>query len=110
MEWVALALLAAAVVTVTVLVATGRFEPAPLADATSTVPPLELAERPTSADVDALRLGTAVYGYVPGDVDAALEARRDRLAEQERALGEQEQGQGQEQALAEQGGHVHPHA
>ena len=104
MEWVALALLAAAVVTVTVLVATGRFEPALLSEPTRTVPPLELPDRPTSADIDRLSLGTTVYGYAADDVDSALDARRRRLADQEQSLADQEK------ALADRDGHVHPHA
>lgn len=51
-EWVALALLAVAVVAMTALVATGRVAPALLAEPTRTVPPLEPAgcthEPPTS--------------------------------------------------------------
>ncbi|MDT0214392.1 hypothetical protein Q9R29_10890 [Rothia sp. ARF10] len=90
MEWVALALLAAAVVAGTVLVATGRLEPDPLSDPTSTRPPLGLPDEPGSEDVDRLRLGTAVYGYAADDVDTALEARRTRLAEQERELSERQ--------------------
>jgi len=96
-EWVALALLAAAVVTGTVLVATGRVEPDLLSEPTSTHPPLGLPDEPGSEDVDRLRLGTAVYGYAVEDVDTALEARRTRLAAQEREL-------------AERDGHVHPDA
>lgn len=88
MEWAALALLAVAVLTATVLVVAGRLEAPVLAEATSTTPPFHLAEHPTSTDVDRLRLGTALYGYSPAHVDAALDARRDRLAEQEAALGE----------------------
>jgi hypothetical protein len=115
-EWVALALLAAAVVAATVLVATGRFEPTPLSEPTSTRPPLEIPEHPSSTDVDGIRLGTSVYGYVPQDVDAALDARQQRLADQERALAHQGQAHAhqelahQEQALADRDGHVHPHA
>ena len=104
MEWVALALLAAAVVTVTALMATGRFEPALLSEPTTTIPPLELSDAPTSADVDRLSLGTTVYGYAAADVDAALDGRRERLAEQEQALAHQKQ------ALTGRDGHVHPHA
>ncbi|MFC7489653.1 MULTISPECIES: hypothetical protein [unclassified Knoellia] len=97
MEWVALGLLAVAVVVVTVGVVTGRLDAPGLAAPTSTTPPLELPPTLTSADVDHLSLGTTLYGYVPADVDAALDARRDRLAEQERVL-------------AERDGHVHPDA
>lgn len=88
-EWVALALLAAAVVAGTVFVATGRLDPDPLSEPTSTRPPLGLPDEPGSEDVDRLRLGTTVYGYATEDVDTALEARRTRLAEQERELAEQ---------------------
>lgn len=97
MEWVAFALLAVAVVVVAGLVATGRLTPDPMSEPTTTVPPLDLPDRPASDDVDRLRLGTAVYGYAPADVDAALEARRERLAEQERLL-------------ADRDGDVHPGA
>lgn len=97
MEWVALGLLAVAVIAVTALLATGRLGVPTLADATSTKPPLELPPTVTSADVDGLSVGTTLYGYAPAAVDAALDARRDRLAEQERAL-------------AEADGHVHPDA
>lgn len=97
MQWVALGLLTVAVITVTALVATGRADLPGLAEPTSTRPPLELPETITSTDVDALSMGTAFYGYLPDEVDAALDARRDRLAEQERAL-------------AERDGHVHPDA
>lgn len=97
MEWVALAVLAVAVIAVTALVATGRFEPALLGEPSRTRPPLDLPEQPTSDDIDQLRLGTSAYGYAPEDVDAALDARRQRLAEQERDL-------------AERDDHVHPDA
>ena len=125
MEWVALALLAAAVVAGTVLVATGRVEPALLSEPTSTRPPLGLPDEPGSEDVDRLRLGTAVYGYAADDVDAALEARRTRLADQERELADQEREPAdeerepvdedrepvdEERARAGRGGHVHPDA
>ena len=103
MEWVALGALAVAVIAVTALVATGRLDLAPLSDPVSTLPPLELPERPTSADVDPLRLGTALYGYAPDEVDAALDARRDRLAEQERELSAPSTPSHRE-------GHVHPDA
>lgn len=95
MEWVALGMLAVSVIAATALLATGRWEPALLSPPTSTRPPLELPEEPTSADVDPLHLGTSLYGYAPAEVDAALEARRGRLAEQE-------------QDLAHRDGHVHP--
>lgn len=97
MEWVALGLLAVTVITVTALVATGRLGGIAMAEPTSTRPPLDLPDTVTSADVDALSVGTTLYGYAPVEVDAALDARRDRLAEQERAL-------------AERDGHVHPDA
>lgn len=97
MEWVALGLLAVAVITVTALVATGRLGGIAMGDPTSSRPPLELPDAVTSADVDSLSVGSTLYGYAPADVDAALDARRDRLAEQERAL-------------AERDGHVHPDA
>ncbi|WP_353952960.1 hypothetical protein V6K52_05870 [Knoellia sp. S7-12] len=97
MEWVALGLLAVAVIAVTALLATGRLDVLTLADATSTTPPLELPQTVTAADVDGLSVGTTLYGYAPAEVDAALDARRDRLAEQE-------------SALAEADGHVHPDA
>lgn len=103
MEWVALGALAVAVIAVTVLVATGRLELTPLSDPVSSVPPLELPERLTSADVHPLRIGTTLYGYAPGEVDAALDARRDRLAEQERELSERRP------ARSSGEGHVHPH-
>lgn len=90
MEWVVLALLAVAVIAVTVLVMAGRVEPPTMSEATSTTPPLELPEEPTSADIDDVRLGTALHGYVPSEVDAALDARRDRLAAQEAALAERD--------------------
>lgn len=108
MEWLALALLAVAVVTVTVLVATGRLEPALLSEPTSTVPPLEIPDEPTSTDVDRLRLGTSVYGYAVTDVDAALDARRDRLADQERALAGRSTSRSQ--PPEDRDGHVHPDA
>ena len=104
MEWVALAVLAVAVIAVTVLVATGRLELTPLSDPVSTLPPFELPDHPTSADVDPIRVGTTLYGYAPAEVDAALDARRDRLAEQERELSEQAH------APAPREGHVHPDA
>lgn len=118
MEWVALALLAAAVVAGTVLVATGRLEPDLLSEPTSTRPPLGLPDAPGSEDVDRLRLGTSVYGYAAEDVDTALEARRTRLAEQERELAEQngepaEQTSelpAQQHAEEERDSHVHPDA
>ncbi|KGN33597.1 hypothetical protein N798_06430 [Knoellia flava TL1] len=109
MEWVVLALLAAAVVAGTVLVATGRLEPDPLSEPTSTRPPLALPDEPGSEDVDRLRLGTAVYGYAVDDVDAALEARRTRLAEQEREFAERERELA-EQKRKERVGRVHPDA
>ena len=117
-EWVALALLAAAVVAGTVLVATGRLEPDPLSEPTSTRPPLGLPDEPGSADVDRLRLGTAVYGYAADDVDTALEARRTRLAEQERELADLEGEPADEQRepaderhdREERDRHVHPDA
>lgn len=90
MEWVVLALLAVAVVAATVLVMAGRVEPPTMSEATSTAPPLELPEEPTSADIDDVRLGTALHGYVPSEVDSALDARRDRLAAQEAALAERD--------------------
>ncbi|EAQ00040.1 hypothetical protein JNB_07714 [Janibacter sp. HTCC2649] len=102
MEWVALAVLAVAVIVVTVLLATGRLNVEALAEPTSTTPPLELPPTVTSGDVDALSLGTTLYGYAPAEVDAALDARRDRLAEQDRALGERTSG--------ERDDHVHPDA
>lgn len=95
MEWIALGLLAVTVITVTALVATGRVDVAGLVEPTSTRPPLALPETVTSTDVDALSVGTALYGYAPAEVDAALDARRDRLAAQEFALEERD-------------GHVHP--
>ncbi|WP_404381177.1 hypothetical protein LL946_12685 [Knoellia locipacati] len=104
MEWLALALLTVAVIAVTTLVATGRLVPEPLSEPTSTVPPLELPGEPTSVDVDRLRLGTSVYGYAVGDVDAALDARRDRLADQERAIADRSP------SPEDRNGHVHPHA
>ena len=88
MEWVALGALAVAVIAVTALVATGRLDLTPLSDPVSTIPPLEMPDHPTSADVDPIRLGTALYGYSVDEVDAALDARRDRLAAQERELSE----------------------
>lgn len=97
MEWVALGVLAVTVTAVTALVATGRLEPGLLGEPGSTRPPLDLPEQPTSEDIDSLRLGTTVGGYAPEDVDAALDARRRRLAEQERDL-------------ADRDGHVHPDA
>ena len=97
MQWVALGLLVVAVIAVTALLATGRLDALTLADATSTKPPLELPPTVTAAEVDGLSMGTTLYGYAPAEVDAALDARRDRLAEQERAL-------------AEVDGHVHPDA
>ncbi|KGN33661.1 cell division protein DivIVA [Knoellia sinensis KCTC 19936] len=100
MEWVALGLLAVAVIAVTALVATGRVDAPVLPEATSSVPPLELPEHPTSADITPLRLGTALHGYAPAEVDRALERRQDRLAEQERALEE----------LRGRGGDVRPDA
>lgn len=96
MEWVALGVLAVAVIAVTALVATGRVGGA-MAEPTSTRPPLDVPDTVTSSDVDALSVGTTLYGYDPAEVDVALDARRDRLAEQERAL-------------AERDGHVHPDA
>ena len=104
MEWVALGALAVAVIAATALVATGRVELPPMEGPVSTLPPLELPEQPTSADVDPLRVGTTLYGYAPGEVDAALDARRDRLAEQERELSLQHP------ARSPGEGHVHPHA
>lgn len=104
MEWVALGALAVTVIAVTALVATGRLELTPMSDAVSTLPPFEMPEHPTSADVDPLRVGTTLYGYAPAEVDAALDARRDRLAEQERALSEQTP------SPAPREGHVHPDA
>ncbi|MFW5468724.1 cell division protein DivIVA [Knoellia sp. CPCC 206435] len=104
MEWVALGALAVAVIAVTALVATGRLELTPMSDPVSSVPPLEMPERPTSADVDPLRVGTTIYGYAPDEVDAALDARRDRLAEQERELSLR----GPAPSTGE--GHVHPDA
>lgn len=97
MEWVALALLAVAVIVVTVLLATGRLDASTLAEPTSTTPPIELPTTVTAAHVEGLSLGTTLYGYAPAEVDAALDARRDRLAEQGRALEEQDN-------------HVHPDA
>jgi len=85
-EWVVLGCVAVAVVVVTTLVVRGRIDPDPMSPPTSSVPPLELPERLTSEDVDAIRVGTTAWGYAPREVDAALDARRDRLAEQERAL------------------------
>lgn len=117
MEWVALALLTAAVVAGTVLIATGRVEPDLLSEPTSTRPPLGLPDEPGSEDVERLRLGTSVYGYAVDDVDTALEARRARLAEQERELAdrqekrpEDERQEADEREHEEQDGHVHPHA
>lgn len=104
MEWVVLALLAVAVVTVTALVATGRLDVPGMAQATSTRPPLELPHTITSADVDELSVGTTLYGYAPDDVDPALDARRDRLAEQERELADRRP------TPADREGHVHPDA
>ncbi|KRE42131.1 hypothetical protein [Knoellia sp. Soil729] len=97
MEWVALSLLAAAVVTVTALVATGRLEVAGLAEPTTTRAPLELPQTVRSSDVDVLSMGSTLYGYAPAEVDKALDSRRDRLADQERQL-------------AGRDGHVHPDA
>lgn len=97
MEWVALGLLAVAVIVVTVLLATGRLDLPTLTEPTSTIPPIELPPTVTAADVDGLGLGTTLYGYAPAEVDAALDARRDRLAEQDRAF------EGREE-------HVHPDA
>lgn len=109
MEWVALGALAVAVIAVTALVATGRLELAPMSEPVSTVPPLELPERPTSADVDPLRVGTTLYGYAPSEVDAALDSRRDRLAEQERELSERDLSpRDRDHSSGE--GRVHPHA
>lgn len=114
MEWVALAVLAAAVVAVAVLVVTGRIEPSLLEEPTSSVPPLELPDEPRSDDVDRLRLGTSVYGYAAPDVDAALDARRERLAEQERELAERvarADGEPRDETDGVDGvGHVRPHA
>jgi hypothetical protein len=103
-EWVALGALAVAVVVATALVATGRLEPPSMSEAVATLPPLGLPERPTSADVDPLRLGTTLYGYAPVEVDAALDARRDRLAAQERELSHMDVDGAPEE------GRVHPHA
>ena len=58
------------------VVATGRIDPQLLTESTSAVPPLEMPERPTSEDVDRLRLGTSVYGYATTEVDAALDAQQ----------------------------------
>jgi hypothetical protein len=101
-EWVALAVLAVAVITVTVLLATGRLTAATLAEPTSATPPLELPSNVTAPDVDGLSLGTTLYGYAPAEVDAALDARRDRIAEQDRAWAERTSG--------ERDDHVHPDA
>jgi len=103
-EWVALGALAVAVIAVTALVATGRLDLTPLSEPLSTLPPFEMPERPTSADVDPLRLGTTLYGYSTDEVDAALDSRRDRLAEQERELS------AQEPAHSHREDHVHPDA
>ena len=102
MEWVALVVLAVAVIVVTVLLATGRLDVPTLAQPTSTKPPLEFPPTFAAADVDALSLGTSLYGYAPGEVDAALDARRDRLEAQDRAL--------QDRAFKEPDKHVHPDA
>jgi hypothetical protein len=103
-EWVALGALAVAVIAVTALVATGRLELTPLSDPVSTLPPFEMPAHPTSVDVDPIRLGTTFYGYAPAEVDAALDARRERLSAQERELSEQAE------APAHREGHVHPDA
>lgn len=103
MEWVALGALVVAVTAVTALAATGRLDLTPMSDPVSSRPPLEMPERPTSADVDPLRLDSTLYGYAPPEVDAALDARRDRLAEQERELSARE-------SSAHREGHVHPDA
>lgn len=66
---------------------------------------------PRASDVDRLSLGTTVYGYAAEDVDAALDARRHRLADQERALsGEQQRSAVGRDSASERDGHVHPHA
>ncbi|MEO6020908.1 MAG: hypothetical protein ABIP45_11735 [Knoellia sp.] len=112
MEWVALALLAVAVIVVTVLMATGRLDLPALAEPTSTTPPLELPSTITSTDVDQLSIGTTFYGYAPAEVDGALDARRDRLAEQERERAERgsagPQSAEQIHSRPNEDGHVHP--
>ncbi|PRY60254.1 hypothetical protein BCF74_10740 [Knoellia remsis] len=88
---VVLGALAAAVVAVTALVATGRLAMTPMSETTTGRPPLDFPDEPSSTDVDGLRLGTSAWGYAPAEVDAALDERRDRLAEQERLLFERPQ-------------------
>lgn len=109
MEWVALGVLAVAIIVVTVLLATGRLDVPTLAEATSSRRPLELPPTVTATDVDGLSLGTTLYGYAPAEVDAALDARRDRLAEQDRALGEQDRKR-DGKLDEERDDHVHPDA
>ena len=47
----------------------------------------QLPDRPTAADVDALRLPVVLRGYRMEEVDAALAVLRDRLAELESTKG-----------------------
>ena len=85
---VILALVAVALVVVVFGVASGRVTADPLADAVHTTPDTGLPQRPTAADVDAVRFDTALRGYRVDEVDAHLAELRDRLAERERVLAE----------------------
>ena len=83
-----LALVAVALVTVVLGVASGRITVDPLAEAVHTTPDTGLPPSPTAADVDAVRFDTALRGYRVDEVDAHLEALREELAERERVLAE----------------------
>ncbi|MDY6054582.1 cell division protein DivIVA [Micrococcus sp.] len=90
-QWIVmLAVLAVAVVALVVL-ALGRVSLRPGAPAGQTpVHPVLLPAEPVAADVDRLRLATAVPGYQRDQVDAVLVGLRDALDRAERRIAELE--------------------
>ncbi|HYN28952.1 MAG TPA: DivIVA domain-containing protein [Dermatophilaceae bacterium] len=86
MVWVLLALVAVAVVAVTLAAAAGRIHVDPMSDPVRSTPSTGLPPEPLAADLDAVRFDTALRGYRMDQVDEVLDVLRGSLADRERQL------------------------
>jgi DivIVA domain-containing protein len=86
--WVLLALVAVAVVAVTLAAASGRLAIDPMSPPVRTTPPTGLPADPVAADLDDVRFDTALRGYRMDQVDEVLGVLRATLDERERELAE----------------------
>jgi DivIVA domain-containing protein len=84
--WVVLIAVAVMLVAVFAALVVGRLPYDPMSEPAHTTPTTGLPDRPSAADVDAVRFDTAARGYRMSEVDDVLDGLRARLAAQEAEL------------------------